>query len=202
MPPQAVFGYPLFPPPLLFFCLPYSDTELDGDILRHLQDRVPGDQLQDWVRWCKERIKPAAIYMAGQETKHEEAIRIAKAAALWLPWRFVELNLLRAAVRERLQRFGLFSAEHVEQCLKEMDDYRALAADVADNTDLLQFWRSHADKLPAWHEAFLIVGLIQPSSAAAERGFSVFEFLVGRGNLPQATEELMETQMKAKMNLD
>jgi len=110
---------------------------------------VPEDQLQNWANWCRERIKPACIYMASQEVKHEVAIRLAKAASMWLPWRFIELNLLRAAVRERLQRFGLFTDEHVEQCLDEMEEYKAIATGVADTTDLLQFWQTHANKLPA-----------------------------------------------------
>lgn len=107
-----------------------------------------------------------------------------------------------SATFERLERFGRFQADLVARCLEEMPVYTNLAHGVSDKIDLEHFWSAHADKLPGWSEAFNIVGLIQPSSAAAERGFSVFEATFGRGNLPQATEQLMETQMKARVNKD
>lgn len=175
---------------------------MDANVIQFLMDRVAADQIPAWIQWCRERIHPASVYLGNQEVKHEAAVRIASSASMWLPWRFVERNHLRAAVKERLERFGLFQADLVERCLEEMPVYTNLAQGVSDKTDLEHFWRAHADKLPGWSAAFLIVGLIQPSSAAAERGFSVFEATFGRGNLPQATEQLMETQMKARVNKD
>lgn len=146
-------------------------------------------------------IQPASFYLGQQEIKHDVALLVAKAASMWLPWRFAELNLSRAVVEERLRRFGrLFPQALVDRCLYEMEEYKLAGAGVSVSTDLLDFWRSHAVRLPGWHETFLIVALIQPSSAAAERGFSQFESIFGRNNLPQATEEFMETQLKAKMN--
>jgi len=78
--------------------------------------------------------------------------------------------------------------------------YVAQAEGTAANVDLLAWWKAREPALPAWFKAFTIIGLIQPSSASSERGFSVFEFMFGRNELPQATEQLMETQMKAKIN--
>ncbi|HYB98980.1 MAG TPA: hAT transposon family protein [Candidatus Limnocylindrales bacterium] len=39
--------------------------------------------------------------------------------------------------------------------------------------DLLIFWRRHREDLPTWCEAFVRIALLQPSSAAAERVFSM-----------------------------
>jgi hypothetical protein len=177
------------------------DTPLDAKVLSFLQERVDEAQIPNWTAWCRERINPAHVYMARQEVKHDVAYRIARAAELFLPWRFVERAPLGASVKEKLHRFNL-SDVLINLCVESMATYRALATGVVDTIDLLPFWLSHKDSLPAWYEAFILVGLTQASSAAAERGFSVFENLIGRGNLPQATEETMETQMKAKMNKD
>lgn len=115
------------------------------------------------------------------------------------PSRFVELALLSGAIQERLTRIPCLTAEIIALCMKEVTDYRALAEDVDASTNLTAFWKRHTTDLPGWSSAFFLLGLIQPSSAASERGFSLFEALFGRNSLPQATEELMETQMKARM---
>jgi hypothetical protein len=168
--------------------------------MEHLREFFDGEELERWITWCKERLKPAFEYLGRQEVKHETALRIASAAAMWHPSRFVEKNHLNQAVKERLERLHLFSKANIDTCLKELDSYRAIAKDTDASIDLTAFWKRHLTDLPGWANAFFVIGLIQSSSAAAERGFSLFEALFGRNNLPQVTEELMETQMKARMN--
>lgn len=132
-------------------------------------------------------------------------VLLARAAELLLPWRFYERNLGRMAVVEQLSRFGsrVLSQDLIDGCAGEIDKYKAEANGVDATTDLSAFWLSRAKQpLPHWAKAFIIIGLIQPSSASAERGFSVFERVFGRNELPGATQELMETTLKARMNKD
>ena len=81
-----------------------------------------------------------------------------------------------------------------------MDDYRALAEHVDTTTDVNAFWHAHSEKLPGWFKAWLVIGVIQPSSAAAERGFSLFGATFGSELRQNTKEQAMETQMKARMN--
>lgn len=51
----------------------------------------------------------------------------------------------------------------------------AKAADVSAETDTLVWWQRHKGSLPYWTGAFRKVLLVQPSSAAAERVFSLLK---------------------------
>ena len=67
----------------------------------------------------------------------------------------------------------------VLKALKHSDlshsDYLAKAADVSPEMDTLEWWRRHEGSLPYWTGAFRKVLLVKPSSAAAERVFSLLK---------------------------
>ena len=81
---------------------------------------------------------------------------------------------------------------------EELGTYKTAAAEVAVTGDLTPFWKRHSPQLPGWSSAFFKAGLIQASSAKAERGFSQFESLFGRNITPETSEEYMEVQMKIR----
>ena len=47
--------------------------------------------------------------------------------------------------------------------------------DVSTEFDLIAWWKRHAIELPKWANAFKKLILVQPSSAAAERVFSILQ---------------------------
>jgi hypothetical protein len=51
--------------------------------------------------------------------------------------------------------------------------YLATSEDVSPEVDKLEWWRKHEDTLPNWASACKTTLLVQPSSAAAERAFSI-----------------------------
>ena len=57
----------------------------------------------------------------------------------------------------------------------ELPEYLAEDEDVSEKVDVIKWWKSHeADgRLPSWTRACRLVLLVQPSSAAAERVFSM-----------------------------
>ena len=57
----------------------------------------------------------------------------------------------------------------------ELPQYVAAAEDVSPTHDPLKFWKEHQDTLPAWAAAARQVLLVQPSSAASERVFSLLK---------------------------
>ena len=58
---------------------------------------------------------------------------------------------------------------------QELPLYLAKAVDVSPSIDALTWWRNYSSDLPFWSEATRKVVLIQPSSAAAERIFSMLK---------------------------
>jgi hypothetical protein len=177
-----------------------ENVELDAAVVLLLQDQGSRDDLPTWIAWCWDRIRPAYEYLARQEMKHEFAIRIAVASSLWQPWRFIEQTLLQGALESKLRRISVFSDDQIKLCLSEMNKYKAAADGVDTSTDLTAFWKSHTSDLPGWSSTFFVIGLIQASSGCCERGFSRFQILFGRNSMPQVTEQLMQTQMKACLN--
>ena len=67
-------------------------------------------------------------------------------------------------------------AAEVTLCISErLPNYLAAAQDVIMpcEEDKVKWWRQQSDNLPHWSSAVMKVLLVQPSSAAAERVFSI-----------------------------
>ena len=97
-----------------------------------------------------------------------------KAARLFLPQKVVELKPDAAAV-DSLQAFPFFKASVLGDLKSELPNYLAKAADVHIDLDPLDWWKNHSADLPHWSAAAANVLLVQPSSAAAERVFSLLK---------------------------
>ena len=53
--------------------------------------------------------------------------------------------------------------------------YLAAVEDVSTEIDPVSWWKCHSVELPKWAGAFKYIILVQPSSAAAERVFSILQ---------------------------
>jgi hypothetical protein len=86
-----------------------------------------------------------------------------------------KFNELKPTVRDidSLKLFTFFDASTIEWLKSELPNYAALAEDVSSAIDPLTWWKDHENKLPQWASACKRVLLLQPSSAAAERVFSI-----------------------------
>ncbi len=58
---------------------------------------------------------------------------------------------------------------------EELPTYLAAAEDVAGDIDTTNWWKNHSNDLPQWSSIFKLIILIQPSSASAERVFSILQ---------------------------
>ena len=56
-----------------------------------------------------------------------------------------------------------------------MPTYLAATEDITPDIDIMNWWKRHEKEMPAWSEACKLVVLVQPSSAAAERVFSLLQ---------------------------
>ena len=98
-----------------------------------------------------------------------------KAAQIMCP---VTVQWLRPtpANEEALRQFlFLDSNDVINDLVTELPNYLAAAQDVIMpwEEDKVKWWRQQSDNLPHWSSAVMKVLLVQPSSAAAERVFSI-----------------------------
>ena len=74
---------------------------------------------------------------------------------------------------DNLLAFPFLDAVTLGNLKAELPQYIAAAEDLQPNYSPLEFWKTHATSLPAWAAAAKKVLLVQPSSAACERVFSL-----------------------------
>ena len=58
---------------------------------------------------------------------------------------------------------------------EELPTYLARAADTDENFDILEWWKRNSSHLPYWSAAAKRIFLVQPSSAASQRVFSLLK---------------------------
>ena len=62
------------------------------------------------------------------------------------------------------------------ECLKsELPHYLATAEDLSPDYDVVEWWKAHEPDIPNWADVCKLILLVQPSSAAAERVFSLLQ---------------------------
>ena len=74
-----------------------------------------------------------------------------------------------------VRAFPFVDSECVVALQAELPTYLALAADVSSDINPLKWWKDHHEELPKWSSAALKVFLVQPSSTAVERVFSLLK---------------------------
>ena len=81
----------------------------------------------------------------------------------------------------------------------ELPAYLARSADVDKGFDALEWWKSNASSLPNWSSAARRILLIQPSSAAAERVFSLLKASFGEQQ-DSSLQDYVETSLMLQYN--
>ena len=76
---------------------------------------------------------------------------------------------------DSLSVFPFLDNRELQQLKTELPNYIAACEDVDPSHDVLMFWKNHVRSLPHWSTAASKVAVVQPSSAAAERVFSILK---------------------------
>ena len=80
------------------------------------------------------------------------------------------------AIEQALNTIPFLNTQQELDGLKaELPAYLAKAADTDQHFDILEWWTLNAPELPKWSAAARKIFLIQPSSAASERAFSILK---------------------------
>ena len=109
-----------------------------------------------------------------------------KAAQLFVPHKLHEMQPT-AAETDQLKSLPFLGNAHVLHNLKaELSSYLAAASSATASINTLEWWASHHEA--HWAAAVQVVSLVQPSSAAVERIFSILKYSFG----PQQDNSLQD----------
>ena len=105
-----------------------------------------------------------------------------------------------AAAGDTLHCVPFFDANSVIQPLQgELAAYQALTDDVAAEINVLEWWSQHSKEIPSWASACKQILLLQPSSAASERVFSLLQNSFNNRQ-ERALEDYIETSLILQYN--
>ena len=124
-----------------------------------------------------------------------------KCAKLFTPQNIYQMKPDADALGQSLTSVPFLSSPEVISCLKaELPAYIARAADTESDLPPLEWWKVNASALPAWSVAAKKILVLQPSSAAAER---VFSLLNNSFNEQQynSLQDYIETSVMLQINL-
>ena len=131
---------------------------------------------QQLLDYSKECVQPAYDFF---DLKFNNELRPVldgfKAARLFSLFKLQELKASATDV-DCLTAFPFLSSQKTIDGLKmEIPMYMAASEDVSTEIDLITWWKRHAIELPKWAHAFNKVLLVQPSSVAAKKFFSILQ---------------------------
>jgi len=108
-----------------------------------------------------------------------------KAARLFSP-RKAQILKLTMEMIDTLSAFS-FLKDKISDIKLELPLYLSQCCDVPESTDCLEWWKIHATQLPVWSSATKLILLVQPSSVAAERVFSLFKLIIQKSTRAVST---------------
>lgn len=155
---------------------------------------------QQWVSYGKSCIQPGLQYFL-DKFSHElgGCVSAFKAAQLCLPSRVKHPT---ADTVDMLKVFPFLDKPLLLDTLEaELPTYLAKVDSIDSAIDPLTWWKANAIELPTWPSVTADILLVQPSSAAAERVFSLLKASFG----PQqdsALNDYIETSLMLQYNKD
>ena len=151
---------------------------------------------RSYARSC---MQPALDYFQELlDSSLKEQILVFKAVRVFNPHKIVMLKPDVSHVNA-LQVVPFFKDDELENLKAELPSYVAKADGISDELAALEWWKLNATDLPLWSNAVKKVLTIQPSSAAAERVFSLLNS--GFGDLQgNSLKDYMEASIMLRYN--
>lgn len=119
-------------------------------------------------------VEPAIAWFLGKfNVELEPVVTAFRRARFFDPVAVQSLGLTSQKVQS-LRCFPFYSDEELGQMVDELPQYLAAVTDVTlDTPEEKWSWWSHQNNIPHWKSAVMKLVLVQPSSAAVERVFSI-----------------------------
>ena len=127
------------------------------------------------INYAKVCVKPGYDYFKtkfGSSGDLKVAVFAFKLARYFDPAKIAELKPSACDIDE-LCLFPFFDSTDITNLKGELPLYLATATDVSPDINKIEWWKRHEEDLPQWSKCCKMLLLIQPSSAAAERVFSI-----------------------------
>ena len=99
--------------------------------------------------------------------------------SLFSPQKAYMLKPTSTSLEQSLLSLPFFAQSEIDGLKEELPSYLARAVDVDEQFDSLEWWKLNTISLPRWSAAVRRALLVQPSSAAAERVFSLLKLSFG-----------------------
>lgn len=169
--------------PLAFMCyekvqaivtsIKVANTPNINAVARECSQGNSQSQQHHLIAYANSCIQPGLDYFLKQlQSSLKDSFAAFKAARLFCPYK---LNMLKPKADdiECLNSFQ-FLQNSVPDLKAELATYMAKAEGISDMTiDVIEWWKGHEKELPAWAAATKMVMVVQPTSGAAERVFSI-----------------------------
>ena len=150
------------------------------------------------LNYAENCVKPAYNYFKQKfEVELKPIVEIFKYARFFDPAKIGELKPSSSDI-DSLEVFP-FLKNSLELLKRELPLYMAKADGVSQDLDKLEWWKNHQFELPNWSRACKTALLIQPSSAAAERVFSLLNNTF-KDSQASALEDYIETSLMVQYN--
>jgi hypothetical protein len=131
-------------------------------------------------------------------------LKIFKACRLFDPSRIDELGAEPDAVEAQLKHLPFFNDAKIAALMRQLSAYRATAIgeNLDDSVDREAWWAGKAATrgIDEWYSGATKIMVCQPSSAAAERVFSMLKAVMGEQQQANALEDYQEATMLARYN--
>ena len=163
------------------------------------QGNVPVQQ--KGINYATQCIRPAYQYYQDKFNHGplQPLVTIFKSCHLFDPVKVKEMQPDAAAV-DTLRCAPFFDADNVIQPLQgALAAYQALTDDVVAEVNVLEWWSQHSKEIPSWASACKQILLLQPSSAASERVFSLLQNSFNNRQ-ERALEDYIETSLILQYN--
>ena len=140
-----------------------QDATQNGQLL----ERKAQECVQPWLLWFLRKFN-VELY---------DTVTAFKAARIMCPLSVQWLSPSEETARALKIFPFLHNDATIDALLKELPQYVTAAQDVVISSEekKVEWWKHHAEQLPNWSSAVKKVLLVQPSSAAAERVFSILK---------------------------
>ena len=144
-------------------------------VAKKLVSETRGIRELQMIQYAQKAIQPGLDYFRSQmEGTLKDTLSAFKAARLFCPQK-VHTMQPRAADLDSLKSFPFINDDHLRGLKDELPVYLSKCADTDGDFCPLEWWRRTSADIPTWSACARKVLLIQPSSAASERVFSMLK---------------------------
>ena len=152
---------------LLLRAFPSSHSRGSTSTSQTLQQRI--------IQYGITCVQPGLDYFQKRSNSTQGVLSAFKAARYFSPQKINDIQPDAGAINS-LKAFPFLDSEAILDGLKEeLPSYLAKVSDNDSSVDILQWWGQNESSLPCWAAAARKVLLVQPSSAASERVFSLLK---------------------------